>query len=285
VVFISFNKAMRGVFNLPSNIVTAHALPALMVGYFLYRIIVPVASRKRWFGMLGQVLAAPWYPVAFRDGYIGDLLTSLVRVMIPMCFSFAYLIMSALSWVSNDLRLAASTSNLWWQDSMIYKVILEPSIILFPLWIRLLQCLRRSVESGNRWPHMANALKYTSAIAVISFGTFRPYVRTNPVWIASFICATVYQYTWDLTMDWGILVWSSSRDASEFSIGCLALRKTRLLGPAMVYLLVALGNLVLRFAWTLTLLPDERVNGPQTFYTVLLRHLGPLVAAAEVSEQ
>ena len=95
VIFISFNKAVRGVFNIHGSLAVAHALPTLMIVFFIYRVLHPPVPRKKWLQMLWLVCTAPLNPVIFRDGYIGDLLTSLVRVLIPMCFSFAYLIMSA----------------------------------------------------------------------------------------------------------------------------------------------------------------------------------------------
>ena len=62
-----------------------------------------------------------------------------------------------------------------------------------------MQCLRKSVETGERWPHIPNALKYTSAIIVIAVGVFQPSVRTygtlpNVVWVIFFVLATCYQY-------------------------------------------------------------------------------------------
>ena len=281
VIFICFNKAVRGVFNMHASLAVAHALPTLMVVFFIYRLVYPVVPRKKWLQMLWLVCTAPFNPVIFRDGYIGDLLTSLVRVLIPMCFSFAYLIMSAAAWLSNDIKAAASTSSVWWQDSSFYRLLLVPFFTLTPLWIRLMQCLRRSVETGQRWPHMANALKYTSAIAVISYGTFRPHLRGNYVWIAAFVGATLFQFSWDLTMDWGVVVYANFKDASDFSFGGLSIRKTRLLGPIWIYILVVCSNLVMRFAWALTLLPEDTTEG-QSFYSRLLFHLGPLIAAGEV---
>lgn len=153
-IFISFNKAVRGVFNVHTSVAFAHAIPTLMVVYFIYRIAFPYTHRKKWLNMLYLVLSAPFNPVTFRDGYIGDILTSLVKVLIPMCFSFAYLIMSAYAWLSNDIKKVSSTSGLWWEGNSYYSFGLVPMITLFPLWIRLMQCLRRSVESGQRWPHM-----------------------------------------------------------------------------------------------------------------------------------
>jgi hypothetical protein len=153
-IFITFNKAIRGVFNVHTSVAFAHAIPTLMVVYFIYRIAFPYTHRKKWLNMLYLVLSAPFNPVTFRDGYIGDILTSLVKVLIPMCFSFAYLIMSAYAWLSNDIKIVSATSGLWWEGNSFYTFGLVPIITLFPLWIRLMQCLRRSVESGQRWPHM-----------------------------------------------------------------------------------------------------------------------------------
>ena len=282
VVFIAFNKAVRGVLNIHGSRAFAHVLPLIMAVFFFYRIAFPTSSRTKWLRMLRQVLCAPWTPVGFRDGYIGDLLTSLVRVLIPMCFSFAYLIMSAYAWLSNNIQAASSTSDLWWLDSFLYRFALVPLLTLYPLWIRLMQCLRRSVETGKRWPHMANALKYASAIAVISYGTFRPHLRGDFIWNVCFVCATIFQFTWDLTMDWGMLVSSSSRNASELSFCGISLRRNRLLGPTWRYITVIFANFFLRFAWALTLLPENRDEGPKTMYMIILFHLTPLVAALEV---
>lgn len=281
VVFIAFNKAVRGVLFIHGSLAFAHSLPTLMVIFFVYNMIHPLHARAKWHGFLGQVLAAPFFPVKFRDGYIGDLLTSLVRVLIPLCFSFAYLIMSALAWTTNNMRAAASTSDLWWQESTFFRLLLVPFLTLFPLWIRLMQCLRRSVETGKRWPHMANALKYTSAIVVISLGTFQPLLRDNPLWVAGFICATLYQFVWDLTMDWGIVVAAGSAGASSSSWGGMSLRRVRLLGPLSLYVAVIVSNLVLRFAWALTLLPVDPGNST-SLYALLLAYLGPVIAAAEI---
>jgi len=282
VVFICFNKAVRGVFNHHGSLAVAHSLPTLMVLFFVYRIVNPFKTRSKWLGFLGQVLAAPFYPVVFRDGYVGDLLTSLVRVSIPMCFSLVYLVVTAFSWLTNKLSFAASRSDLWWQDSVVFRLAIVPVLTLMPLWIRLMQCLRRSVESGKRWPHFANALKYTSAIAVISFGTFRPLIRKDPIWVACFVFATLFQYLWDLTMDWGILVYANDPKASNLAFGGFAIRQTRMLGPLWVYVAVMLANLVLRFAWALTLLPANSTPDDQSWYALLLTYLAPLIAAGEV---
>jgi hypothetical protein len=279
VVFICFNKARRGVFGMSGSLPFAHAMPTIMVGYFIYRIFVPIQTRQKWLGYLKNVLLAPMYPVIFRDGYIGDILTSLVRVLLPLTFSIAYLAMSAVAWLSNDIKALSSTSDTWWQSSIFFRIFLVPFVSLSPLWIRLMQCLRRASETGKRWPHFGNALKYTSAIIVISFGTFQPELRNNSVWIASFVFATLFQYTWDLTMDWGIICYATS--PNQPSLFGITIRQTKLLGPFWLYVLIMCTNLLLRFAWATSLLPEDP-NSSSTFYSIIISHIGPLVAAGEI---
>ena len=163
--------------------------------------------------------------------------------------------------------------------------------------LRLFQCLRRSVETGHRWPHIANAAKYTSAIIVVATGTLIPSVKDSWLWIASFVGATCYQFIWDITMDWGLIVKADSNLAQpNTAFGGLALRKHRLLGPH-IYFIIMIGNLILRFAWTLTLVQQaayfntKNADVGKDAYTLssllsaLFSHLTPMIAAAEVCEE
>jgi hypothetical protein len=94
VIFIHFNKVKRGVFGMSGSLPLAHAMPVIFMKILIFRAVFPFETRKKWLGMLGKVLAAPFYPVVFRDGYVGDLLTSLVKVTIECSVSF-------IAWVSN----------------------------------------------------------------------------------------------------------------------------------------------------------------------------------------
>jgi len=295
VSFILFNKAVRGGYLAHSNLSLAHAIPAMLVLFCTARMLHPFHTRRRWLFMLLRVLLAPSYAVIFRDGYIGDLLTSLVRVFIPMIFSFLYVLITAYAWLFNDIALTELRSNSWWTESILYQRFLVPFVTLLPLWLRLQQCLRRSVESGKRWPHLFNALKYASAIIVISFGTFQPTLRHNSLWVTAFILTTLYQFAWDLTQDWGLLVLIPPRVptpiASSSGIGCVdylvgsqvVFRKTRLLGPISVYIAIIIMNFLLRFTWALTLLPVPiDIEGVHTLYVSLVNHVSPLLASLEI---
>lgn len=306
VTFIIFNKVMRGAWQGYINIATVHAIPVILGLYFLWRMVFPWEQRAPWLYMLWKVLAAPSYAVDFNAGYVGDLLTSLVRVSVPFVFSIIYVCISIGAWLTNRMDWAISTSDTWWSEDFFCTSILVPVLTLLPLWIRLVQCLRRSVETGQRWPHMGNALKYTSAMAVIAHGTFQPELRHNPIWIACFVGATLFQFAWDVFQDWGMLevTWlpgkfqraaeakkgssalAHARNESVFNLFTdvtVRLRNKRMLGPAWVYIAVMLFNLAFRFAWTLTLLPaDPKSLQDPSLYSTLMRHIGPVVAAAEI---
>ena len=260
--------------------------------------------------MFVRVLTAPLHPVSFRDGYIGDLLTSLVRVFIPLSFCLIYILMTIYGWLMNRMDLLTSIADHNWRDSPLFKSLVVPSITLLPFFIRLLQCLRRSVESGKRWPHMANALKYTSAILVLSLSFFQPQCRNSWTWISAFVASTLFQFVWDIFQDWGIIVITYPEDmtfwqaVANFSVE-VAFRRQKLLGSWRVYISIIVFNFVLRFAWALTLLPPpiartvaadngSKVSGSGNFegdnsgfasspvYTFLFAHAAPIAASVEV---
>jgi hypothetical protein len=303
LTFILFNKFIRGTRRGQYRLAIAHLCPVLLTIYYCYRLFIPFSSRKVWLSMLWKVLAAPFYPISFRDGYIGDLLTSLVRVSVPFFFSLIYVMLSLFSWITNNVDLISiseESSNIWWIEHKVFAYFV-PFLMLYPLWIRYVQCLRRCVETGKRWPHFGNALKYTCALVVIAYGSFQPALRRNHFWIFCFICATIYQFLWDIFQDWGMISlegWSSSSSSGssfDFSLSSwndllnnwdkfrFEFRKKRLLGPISIYWFVMLFNLVFRFAWTLTLLPpvDPKVHG-FSLYSIAMYHIGTLIAALEI---
>jgi len=298
--FIAFNKALRGVFSNDEDLPLAHAFPTLLVGYVGYQLVGKRRVRKMLFEYLGRVLISPFSDVIFRDSYVGDLLTSMVRVNLQLAFAVGYSVMSVFAWFENDMDLASSAApHTVWKHSWLYQDVLVPLLTLLPLWLRFVQCLRRAVDTGQRWPHLCNALKYCSAMAVISFSVFNENVRQYSLWLLAFTCATLFQYWWDIFMDWGLLVPTNSPLASSQLVPgtTFAMRDPRLMGSVPVYLLVASSNLVLRFAWALTLLdmPNPQKNAPEDEGAGdeeegvvvddrprLLRHLFPILAVMEV---
>lgn len=272
VVFIIFNKFLRGIFSLNGNPAIAHAIPSCLALYFIYRSVLVMRRHRVWWDMLKRVLTAPMTDVIFRDGYVGDLLTSLVRVSISFSYSLFYIAITIYSWLSNDMKTASSSSTMWQQASL-YRYLIVPFLTLIPLWLRLMQCLRRSLETGHRWPHYFNAIKYSAAICVLSFGIFNPHLQQNATWIFCLVLATMYQFYWDITMDWGLVKISPRGDIS--------VRKEKVVSPSYVYVIVVALNFVLRFAWAVTLLPEDYTEHSRV-YTYIFRYFQTLMAALEI---
>ena len=284
IIFIIYNKAVRFSRNI-NQLAYAHAIPCFLTLYFIIRIFFE-SNRKYWLEMIVRVLLAPTYKVIFRDGYIGDILTSLVRIIIPLCFSIVYLIVTLFAWISNNIELAGSSTSNWWDDSFLLQYFLIPFVTLYPLFIRFFQCLRRGVESGDRWPHYGNALKYSSAIVTLSYGTFQPSIRSDINWISLYILVTLFQFVWDITQDWGIITisWSNRQEYRICNLVSVSMKKNRLFGKIWLYYYVILFNFVLRFAWALTLLPNTSgsVVSSGYVYIFIVTHMNPLIATVEI---
>jgi hypothetical protein len=152
-----------------------------------------------------------------------------------------------------DLRKDTS-SNFDWVNAHWYKNILIPIVCLFPLLIRFNQCLRRYIDTGDRFPHLANATKYALSQTVTLFGAFHPlYMESKDernlfqiFWMLVFVCSSLYSFAWDVFMDWG-----------------LGRKKYGYLGPSLMYpkrtwyFGIMAIDLVLRFMWVLTLIPPS----------------------------
>ena len=113
-----------------------------------------------------------------------------------------------------------------WTEQFWYKNVAIPLTCLFPLWLRLNQCLRKYGDTGNRMPHLANAAKYAMSTAVSLFGAFHPlYLMQRGhahvdsqgggivmessryegkmfqyFWFGLFISLSLYSFCWDVYM-------------------------------------------------------------------------------------
>lgn len=87
-----------------------------------------------------------------------------------------------------------------------------------------------------------------STIVVILITYFKnTYMKYEYLYLGLYVFSTMYSYTWDILMDWGLM--------RRTKPGKIFLRD-RLKYPSSFYYFSMVTNLILRFAWTLTLLPD-----------------------------
>jgi len=274
VSLICFYKAIRGVFLKAVSPSLAHLFPLALLLFVLYKATTPWDARKPVFTAVIRVLLAPFgESVTFCDGYVGDILTSLVRVLIDLAFTVLFFAAGIKGWATDRTHISEDHISTTW----FFQHAVVPMLTAGPLWWRFCQNIQKAHETQQRWPHIGNALKYASAQTVSLWGVWQPQLHNSPLWIAAFVFATLYQFTWDITMDWGLL--RIRRDAENQP--SILIRRNRLVagGRLSVYVVVAAINLALRFIWTLSLLPEK---GNQFIMPELQLYLSPVIAAAEI---
>lgn len=275
--------------------VAAPIFPLLLFLYLGFVALFPWTKRGPFWMVLSLTLTAPWHDVSFRDGFIGDILTSSVRPLQDIAFTVSYLLFGLRGWWSQSY-LEDGTSFVDQADanvpemerSWLLHTVILPTCMVSPLWWRFMQNLRQCHDVRQRWPYLGNALKYFLAAQVAMFGVFHPTSQSSSVWLACFVVATLYQVWWDVFMDWGLLVRKQHNNSGSIIGGacCWQLRSERLYSRRWVYWTIAWVNLVLRFCWTLSFLPPRYLNpaGVLTEYFSgdLNIVLGSTIATAEI---
>lgn len=228
----------------------AGVYPFVLVLFTLGKLIFPLRTRIPMWKSIWLVITAPATSPSFFHGYIGDIFTSMVKVFQDMVWT-AFFVGSGDWLISEDKR--RSTKHVWSHTTW-YTGVLIPLVTLFPLWIRFNQCMRKYMDTGERLPHLANAFKYALSQTVTLFGAFHPlYMRNQKqwalfqgFWTLAFVTSSLYSFVWDVYMDWGL-----GRKKHKM-LG------NRLMYPSKVlyYAIIAI-DLVLRFAWVLTLVPPK----------------------------
>lgn len=199
--------------------VPAKILPLIFLSVLIVRSMIPPGRRGRFWKTMKYTVLSPFHKVSFRDAYIGDILTSLVRPLQDILFALAYYV--TVIWGTVTSRYGLSESGDILESSWLLHNVILPSVALLPLWCKFLQVLRECYDTKKRWPHLGNAFKYLSAALVVLYGMTHPENRRSPYWILAFVAAWIYQVVWDVVVDWELFVIaprdSDSLDVSETS--------------------------------------------------------------------
>lgn len=179
-------------------------LPMIFLSVLIFRSFFPPGRRLRFWGTMRFTVGAPWHPTSFRDCFVGDVLTSLVRPCQDVLFALSYYF--TVVWGTISGRYGLSESGDYLESSWILHNVVLPSAAILPLWWKFLQTLRQAHDTQQRWPHLGNALKYLTACVVILYGMTHPEDRRSPWWLVSFGLATIYQIAWDTLVDWELFV-------------------------------------------------------------------------------
>lgn len=132
------------------------------------------------------------YPVEFIDFFLGDVISSLT-------YSMADLALLKCIISNNDPNFICSSSNL----------VSMGVLSCIPSYWRLMQCIRRYLDSGDWFPHALNALKYSFGVAYnASLSAYRISRHAPDKKTAFIIIATINSTCtsiWDILLDWSLL--------------------------------------------------------------------------------
>ncbi|KAI1311892.1 hypothetical protein EDD11_003293 [Mortierella claussenii] len=201
------------------------------------------SGARKWFlQSFGRLLVSGYYGVEFRDFFLADELNSLAYSIEQ--FEFA---LCAYTQDWENLTQTCTTSKIW----------LTPFVTAIPSWFRFLQCLRRYRDTLEWFPHLVNAGKYFSTLAqLFVYFTYRHYGtgQIKVVYIVVSLLASMYTYSWDVYMDWGLLRFGKHGGGAY---GHPLLRAELVYDLKSVYYLAMVLDFFGRFAWMVRLIPMQ----------------------------
>ena len=260
--------------------IVAPIFPLLLFATVCIHAVYPwtKSKRKEFWTIISYTVSAPIYHVTFRDGFVGDILTSSVRPMQDIAYTMFYLSSGLKGWWSQSYDL--DHADLPLESNWYLHTWILPMCMISPLWWRFLQNLRQCYEHKKRWPYLGNAFKYFVAAEVAMFGIFNPTKKETVGWLSCFVIATLYQVWWDVFMDWELF-------QLDYRSGLrIKLRSTRIYQHEWMYWMIFGINFVLRFGWTLSFLPPHYLNKAgvlsATFKGDISAELSPMIASAEI---
>ncbi|XP_018360931.1 PREDICTED: xenotropic and polytropic retrovirus receptor 1-like [Trachymyrmex cornetzi] len=190
--------------------------------------------------IIGRVLISPFAYVNFADFWLADQFNSLATAFLDFHFLICF-------YITNGDWLKASDTT----QCMSGSLIIRPIVNCLPAWFRFAQCVRRYRDSKEAFPHLVNAGKYSTTFLVVAANTLYAYHGAeynnkweNPwlwLWVCSCLINSIYSYTWDLKMDWGLL--DSNAGENRF------LREEVVYSTAWFYYFAIIEDFILRFIW------------------------------------
>ena len=251
IVFAAFSAVGLITLEWTSVILADKVLPCVLWSALILFLVQPYRCwyRKGRWGLvkaLFRVVTAPFHKVHFCDFWLADQLNSLTVVLLDLEYLVCY---CSRDWSQPpDAQMCANQTFYY----------IRPLISALPAWTRFWQCLRCAYDYGEV-KHYINAMKYSCTIIVVATATLYTahyplgwpadgeWDTTGMVYISLWSVATVvralYTFCWDVRMDWGL--WTSCQKDR------LLLRKDVRYHPTLVYYVVIVVDVILRFSQTL----------------------------------
>lgn len=225
------------------NIIPSRDWPWFFFAFALFVMFMPFnifyLNSRRWLIIvMWRLIFSGFYPVEFKDFFLGDIFCSLTYTMGNLSFFFC---VYATHWAGADVGdpvCGSSRSRLMGFFSAL------PSV-----W-RCLQCLRRYSDSGDWFPHLANMLKYSIAIgyyAMLSCYRIDRSETNRGIFIMIATANSVICGIWDILMDWSLM-----QDTT--------LLRSTLTFPRSAYYAAITANIILRFQWIFYALFSQQIQ-------------------------
>ncbi|WPK23674.1 hypothetical protein PUMCH_000916 [Australozyma saopauloensis] len=216
--------------------------PLVFLAVFLIGFLWPgnqlyPASRKWLQIALWRILWSGFYPVEFRDFYLGDILCSLTYSLSNLPY---FICLYGIKW-RHYLGLDVIPDSTKYCGSG-YSRSMGFFSALPSIW-RFLQCLRRYMDTGDLFPHLANMTKYLAGCLYYCFLSLwrihnTDYYRALFITFAS--VNSTFTTAWDIIMDWSLLQPGSKH---------FLLRDELFYERPIYYYFAMLNDVCLRFAW------------------------------------
>lgn len=179
--------------------------PLIFLGVMLLIFLNPTsrmfgASRKWLQIAIWRLMCSGFYPVEFRDFFLGDILCSLTYSMGNLYFFFCLYTSEWRKFLGGGSPPSLTKCGSSHSRAMGFLSTL-PSI-----W-RFLQCLRRYMDSGDAFPHLANMLKYLISIAyyaLLSNWRIERKSSNRAIFIVIACLNSILSSAWDIVMDWSL---------------------------------------------------------------------------------
>ncbi|CAE6461995.1 unnamed protein product [Rhizoctonia solani] len=220
---------------------------------------LPIFHRSaRWWLLrtVGKLFVSGSTRVEFKDFWMGDQLCSLVYTMGNLYFlACAY----TGSWHHIEQRCQLGPH---WTIPLVLTAL--------PSLIRLVQCIRRYIDSKNHI-HLINGGKYTASIvSYVAYYGWRHYGSHRDfrmgVWILFATINSCYTSYWDLMMDWSVL----QTKGVQYKL----LRKELAYSNHIpTYYIAIVTNVVLRFIWVWYIPSGGLPAGARAFMFAVLEML------------
>lgn len=209
-------------------------MPWIFVGLALTIFLVPLPilyyKSRRWLQItIWRLLLSGFYPVEFKDFFVGDIFCSLTYSMSNISL---FICLYSTHW---ELVVRCGSS----QSRVLGFLSTLPSI-----W-RFLQCFRRYADTGEWFPHLANMAKY--GVGIVYYMTLSFYridnsdVSKKAIFIVFASLNSVYSAIWDVFMDWSLLQMDSKNKLLRNNLGYKH--------KNFLYYCAIVIDVILRFQW------------------------------------